>query len=290
MLPRYPIFDADIYRVAQGSYPMGRAYNDPQSRHSTYIPQAYLNRVLPPPITPTSVIQQSPIRNGPMRYDTLPLKASDSRPDFQIMAPQVSGQRLCSAVSNCDYTTPKRRIVSQFFGRNKKETRLIPRHCWAFYCRQHYQRSRYRLNSARFAELQMSLVQVTVVALEKEGIVICWEIKLRKRALEQVIKADRDAKGSKKFHSNSTSSSAASSGSCSRERLLLASCGTGKSFQLVYDVLELVREICRRDQGSALEFELLPSFTEDHQMREEERRRAHKAECDGSDSESEDDD
>ena len=136
----------------------------------------------------------------------------------------------------------------------------------------------------------MYLVKLTVNALELENIVICWEIKLRKRALEQIAKVDRDAKGSKKFHTSSKSSSTISNGSCTREKMLLSSCGTGKSFQNVYDVLELVREICKRDSGSALEFELLPSFSEDHQMREEERRRAHKAECDGSDSESEDED
>lgn len=283
------MFNANSCRVAQGSYSISRTPNDLQSRHSTYAPQAYFNRVLPLPITPTATIQ-SPIRSGPLLYEALPLKVSDSRPDFQIIPLQVPGQRLCSAVANCDYTTPKRRIVSQFFGRNKKETRLIPRHCWAFYCRQHYQRSRYRLSPARFADLQMSLVHATVTALEKEGIVICWEIKLRKRALEQIAKAERDVKSGKKFHTSSKSSSTAFSGSCTREKMLLSSCGTSRSFQNVYEVLDLVREICRRDGGSALEFELLPSFMEDHQMREEERRRAHKAECDGSDSDSEDDD
>ena len=149
----------------------------------------------------------------------------------------------------------------------------------------------------------MKLVRGTITALESENIVTSWEVKLRKRAFEKLSKSGNSkltypssASSSTSFSSPSHSQAAAADaadacasggGKVAGEKLLLPYYGAGKSFKQVYDVLNLVDEICRRDDSGPPEFEVLPSFTAEWVRAEENRRKMSRV--DGTDSESDDD-
>ena len=86
----------------------------------------------------------------------------------------------CSYTESCETGSPLRKVVSHFFGRNKLATRKIPKNLWVYFCRKHYQRSRYR-NPRGFACLQIQLVQTQIGNLRRWGGVIDWTVKVRRR-------------------------------------------------------------------------------------------------------------
>lgn len=86
----------------------------------------------------------------------------------------------CSYTENCETKSPLRKVVSHFFGRNKLATRKIPKHLWVYFCRKHYQRSRYR-NPKGFASLQIDLVMSQIDNLKRWGGVQDWTVKVRRR-------------------------------------------------------------------------------------------------------------
>jgi hypothetical protein len=86
----------------------------------------------------------------------------------------------CSYCINCTTASPLRKVVSHIFGRNKLSTRQIPKNVWVYYCRKHYQRSRYR-NPRGFARQQVLLVRRQCERLERWGGVRQWVIKVRRR-------------------------------------------------------------------------------------------------------------
>lgn len=61
-----------------------------------------------------------------------------------------------------DPTTGKgpmgRKVISQFFGRNKGPTKLIPNDVWHFYCRKDYQRARYAAEHGTADELSKQVI------------------------------------------------------------------------------------------------------------------------------------
>ena len=151
-------------------------------------------------------------------------------------------------MGNCQLESPDRRVISHFFGRNKKETRAIPDDCWVTYCRQHYQRCRYRQPTAQFAALQMDLVRQTVNKLELWGGVREWQILLRKRASDALAAEEQVvATHGQVLHS------------C-RERVLLPQVGKQKTFEDVYHLLDFVEENAAKYDCDALEFEIVPQF------------------------------
>ena len=95
----------------------------------------------------------------------------------------------CIFVDGCATNSPTRKSVSHFFGRNKGTTLQIPEHIWLVYCRQHYQRLRYRLGQ-NYALHQLDLVKVVIHRIERWGEenkakndgdeVLDWQIMLRK--------------------------------------------------------------------------------------------------------------
>ncbi|KAH8169246.1 hypothetical protein LIA77_11372 [Sarocladium implicatum] len=95
----------------------------------------------------------------------------------------------CIFVDGCATNSPVRKSVSHFFGRNKGTTLQIPEHIWLVYCRQHYQRLRYRLGQ-NYALHQLDLVKVVIHRIERWGKenkakndgdeVLDWQIMLRK--------------------------------------------------------------------------------------------------------------
>ena len=84
-----------------------------------------------------------------------------------------------------------RKVISHFFGRNKKCTSLIPPHVWIVMCRKHYQRTRYR-NADNFPMYQIDLIlkQIDKIAewIESGAAkgqstpVRSWTIAVRKRS------------------------------------------------------------------------------------------------------------
>ncbi|KAI5795124.1 hypothetical protein EDC01DRAFT_73086 [Geopyxis carbonaria] len=86
----------------------------------------------------------------------------------------------CSYCTVCTTGSPLRKVVSHIFGRNKLSTRQIPKNVWVYYCRKHYQRSRYR-NPRGFARQQVLLVKRQCERLEQWGGVKDWVIKVRRR-------------------------------------------------------------------------------------------------------------
>lgn len=158
----------------------------------------------------------------------------------------------CS-VDKCDLEAPLRRIVSHYFGRNKKETRAIPDSVWIFYCRQHYQRNKYRQRTHKYAETQMQLVRQTVENLEIWGGVIDFSINLRKRAALEV-------GGKSKSGATSASSSPPTTSSVANSNWLVEFTGSHKSFGEVYDVIQRVETRSLMNQCPAAEFELVPNI------------------------------
>lgn len=177
------------------------------------------------------------------------------RPPMSSDPQQDEVNSLCRArtdcwVPDCKLDSPDRRVVSHFFGRNKKETRAIPEDCWVPYCRQHYQRSRYQLKTPEFADLQMSLVRRTVKNLELWGNVLHWTITIRKRMLDQIAQEDA-LRAAAKTHLIEKP--------C-QERALLPFCGDTKSFADVYALINAVRDYAWQNDCEAMEFEIVPQF------------------------------
>ncbi|RVD81561.1 uncharacterized protein DFL_009420 [Arthrobotrys flagrans] len=98
----------------------------------------------------------------------------------------------CSYVEDCNTGSPLRKVVSHIFGRNKLSTRQIPKNIWVYYCRKHYQRSRYR-DPKGFAKLQCELVRRQVERLDTWGGVEDWVIKVRRREELRISKESKAA-------------------------------------------------------------------------------------------------
>ena len=99
--------------------------------------------------------------------------------------------------------TPPRKMISQFFGRNKSCTKAIPRHVWLHYCRKHYQRERYNLNTD-YPKLQAELLLTQIRRIqawsdenlakgETSGVLRSWKLQLRKREEDRQSRNNRDS-------------------------------------------------------------------------------------------------
>lgn len=116
-----------------------------------------------------------PTDSGPStNSSTGSLQAASSPHDFLVQIPK------CSYCLSCTTGSPLRKVVSHIFGRNKLSTRQIPKNVWVYYCRKHYQRSRYR-NPRGFARQQVLLVKRQCERLQLWGGVKDWVIKVRRR-------------------------------------------------------------------------------------------------------------
>lgn len=73
-----------------------------------------------------------------------------------------------------------RKIVSHIFGRNKKPTQNIPDNLWIWYCRKHYQRSKYTCSN-QWPQKQVDLVRLALNNFQAWGEISYWNVVLRKR-------------------------------------------------------------------------------------------------------------
>ncbi|KAH0612144.1 uncharacterized protein H6S33_010196 [Morchella sextelata] len=130
---------------------------------------------IPEAATPRQEPVAPPMDAGPStNSSTGPLHTVSSPHDFLVQSPK------CSYCASCTTGSPLRKVVSHIFGRNKLSTRQIPKNVWVYYCRKHYQRSRYR-NPRGFARQQVLLVKRQCERLELWGGVKDWVIKVRRR-------------------------------------------------------------------------------------------------------------
>ena len=172
----------------------------------------------------------------------------------------VSAGFQCSFCKDCPLMSAdqhERKVISHFFGRNKKCTRAIPENVWAMFCRRHYQRSRYR-NVHNFGSVQMDLIRKTVENLEDWGGIAHFELTLRKRTL-MAIKHEDEHDQEVEDSTTNDSPSAPKALRCA-DRWLITYLGKKKSFDDVYDFVDVVQEHIQQNKSKLPEFEILPTF------------------------------
>ncbi|MCJ1382252.1 hypothetical protein MMC17_005365 [Xylographa soralifera] len=165
----------------------------------------------------------------------------------------------CTFVEGCILDSPDRKVISHFFGRNKKCTRAIPEDVWAPFCRRHYQRTRYR-NVNNFGGVQLDLVRRTVENLQNWGGVLHFELILRKRAMQAIKRDERNNREEKDSRpSTMRCSPNPDKGPCA-ETWLVPYLGKGKSFEEILKFVDLIEEHVTDNNCKPPEFEILPFY------------------------------
>ena len=78
-------------------------------------------------------------------------------------------------------STDHRKIVSQYFGRNKRCTQLLADSLWLVWCRKHYQQRRYNLQQEGTWHLKkLELIRIQVKQFQDLTDIVCWDITLHK--------------------------------------------------------------------------------------------------------------
>lgn len=174
--PREPGTPSSAFSYVRISTPQSASSVESPYAHSASTPDAVMGRQLPFPDTPT--------RPSRARAETH-VSATSENDSHGI------NQQECVAQEGCKENSVMRKVISHFFGRNKKCTSLIPPHVWIVMCRKHYQRTRYR-NADNFPMYQIDLIlkQIDKIAEWIESgaakgqptLVRSWTIAVRKRS------------------------------------------------------------------------------------------------------------
>lgn len=107
-----------------------------------------------------------PLSFSSTSYPYSPYSIINPHPSTTIKMPPPPTAAACE-FSPCK-TGPNsdpRKVISHIFGRNKSVTKRFPPHVWVHYCRQHYQRARYRASD--WAVTQCQLVLVSLARMEE---------------------------------------------------------------------------------------------------------------------------
>ena len=123
--------------------------------------------------------------------------------NIESSQPQANSLVRCEKDPNCDMETPPRKMISQYFGRNKSCTKAIPRHVWLHFCRRHYQRERYQ-RGPDFPKEQIKwlLEQIrriqswsdeNVARGQASGVLQGWKLQLRKREVDRQSRNNADS-------------------------------------------------------------------------------------------------
>lgn len=200
--------------------------------------------------------------------------------------PEISGAvqeeevPRCMYIADCDTGSQPRKAVSHIFGRNKMCTRLIPKMVWVYYCRKHYQRTRYR-NAKEYVKLQYDLVAQQIKRLQdwsqenirtgQGGVVKDWSIAVRKR--EQKRLDDQKAKGGFD-NEDSGDEEPRGSGSAATAtavpQWLLDQCGRGYSTTKLMEIVNrLGDELLNGTVSVFPDIEILPNIIVDQEDSEE---------------------
>lgn len=169
---------------------------------------------------------------------------SDPTPEPSSSQDPTDNSTCKASRSGCTTgSTHLRKVISQFFGRNKRETRAIPEEFWVKWCRKHYQRHRYRRDV--WAKLQLGLINDMIDQLEDYGKVRGWTVTIRKTEEKKL----RDPNFA---------------GERIREEALIKWVGKGKSFEYVRGFVNEVvaKECCAEGAGKEElpHFQLLPDI------------------------------
>ncbi|MCJ1421494.1 hypothetical protein MMC32_007858 [Xylographa parallela] len=165
----------------------------------------------------------------------------------------------CTFVEGCILDSPDRKVISHFFGRNKKCTRAIPEDVWAPFCRRHYQRTRYR-NVDNFGGVQLDLVRRTVENLQNWGGVSHFELILRKRAMQAVKRDERHKREETTLRASTMRCSANQDKTSCAETWLVPYLGKAKSFEDILKFVDLIEEHVTDNNCKPPEFEILPFY------------------------------
>ncbi|KAF8538527.1 hypothetical protein BDD12DRAFT_885028 [Trichophaea hybrida] len=194
----------------------------------------------------------------------------------------LSEEPKCSYCNVCTTGSPLRKVVSHIFGRNKLSTRQIPKNVWVYYCRKHYQRSRYR-NPRGFARQQVLLVRRQCERLEQWGGVKQWVIKVRRReelrmnregdnlededmeeeqeeeaVEEDTVESNDLVSGDSSRRSSTTAGRRRSSGG-GGSNWIMKHTGPDRTIQDVYRLLDKIEIEVQENGGKFPDVELLPS-------------------------------
>ena len=183
---------------------------------------------------------------------------------------------ICMAIKGCvTGSGHHRQVVSHVFGRNKKCTRALKGY-WIMWCRQHYQRFSYRGNKepGRWAWSQLSLARAQLQKFEEAGIVVDWDIILRKHKQEAL-----DAENTALLMADQ---SAADGTAKVMERHFQQFLGRDKSFAEVRAVLDAIEDSFQTPEFKARDkkdmvfpgIEFLANFAEDKKQK---KKKANKA-------------
>ena len=128
-------------------------------------------------------------------------------------------------------STDHRKVVSQYFGRNKRCTQLLDDELWLVWCRKHYQQRRYNLQQEGIWHLKkLELIRVQIERFEESKRVAGWDIALHKTERIHLDMEDAAA----------MISGAETSASPVWERFLKPYLGQNKPYAQLYDVLRVI--------------------------------------------------
>ena len=122
------------------------------------------------------------------RHPSVSSTGSVDVPDHLVI--NLTDNKRCFFMNNCETDSQLRKAISHVFGRNKLCTRKIVKHVWVYYCRKHYQRTRYR-NGVEYPQRQIALVRMQIQRVQKwsdenkaqghGSILLSWLLSIRKR-------------------------------------------------------------------------------------------------------------
>ena len=158
-------------------------------------------------------------------------------------------------------STDHRKIVSQYFGRNKRCTQLLADRLWIVWCRKHYQQRRYNLQQEGTWHLKkLELIRIQVKQFQDFSDIVSWGITLHKT--EQIL-LDRE-------NAAAVIPGAKPPASPVWERFLEPYLGHSKTYEQLYAVLRAVEAefqtttfLARENKDKDMPaIEFLPSFPE----------------------------
>ena len=128
-------------------------------------------------------------------------------------------------------STDHRKVVSQYFGRNKRCTQQLRDDLWLVWCRKHYQQRRYNLQQQGTWHLKkLEMIRTQIDIFQMRTAVESWNISLRRR----------ERKGLDSENAAALIPAAEFPASTLWERFLVPHQGCNRTFAEVYNVLRVI--------------------------------------------------
>lgn len=148
----------------------------------------------------------------------------------------------CWIAPDCPDCEHPRKVLSHFFGRNKTETKRMPKSAWLRVCRKHYQRKRYRGSRAKcFHDFQMLMMEHQLASFVQHMGTIRWTIQYAQSLGKNLT-----------TYMNKLADNPGSRPEASPEVLaayeLRGLCGRDKSTEQVKEYLEMLSHYCKANR------------------------------------------